>query len=339
MKTLTQVLLVAASTYAIATAQPKTALQGGFVESADVLVYMDMAKMNDSAFSKAMEAQMPAEEKAKQEAQQKAFTEATGLTEEDFGAMVFSADLAGIDFQAAEPPDISKLPLSACLELKKSVTLDQINAAIDAMKEEQGTEFKVEKTTIDGIELLNLMAPEGEETLKNVYVTTSKNGKAVLAAVSVDALKDSLGRIAAGKVAPPTKDMATAMNSMGDNPFRMALVLTEQARASLKDGVQKAAAQGGMAAILMPFAEIKSVLISANTQENMDLAISLDVGNENNAVEASGWLHMMMVGMGQQLAPQAMEIGQRLKIGTDKSVVSMNLTLTAEDLEGAKWPR
>jgi hypothetical protein len=63
----------------------------------------------------------------------------------------------------------------------------------------------------------------------------------------------------------------------------------------------------------------------------------LDVGNPGNAQQAAGMLQgmipMMMMGMGEQLGPNAMSISQKLKVGAEASVVGISISLTPEDLK------
>ncbi len=342
MKILTQGLLIAATSLSIAYAQPKTALQGGFVEGADVLYYMDTAAMNSSAFTKALEAKVPAEKKAEQEAKQKAFTDATGLTEDDVGAVVLSMDLDNINFQSQDPAQFASAPGNICVELKKSITLDQLAAGVETMKKEEGANFTVTKTTKDGLELLDIQAPPEEKGVKNFYLSLSKDGKAVVGSLNVASLKGGLNRISGSSMAKPTNDMATAMNSMGNKPMRVAVVLPAKAREMLQQSVQGMAAQGGMGAMLMPFATTKSLLVSADMKQNMDVALSLDVGDANSAVQAAGLLQtmapMLMGNLGAQMGPKAAEIGQRLKFGSNETLVNLNLSLTPEDMEQVPMP-
>jgi len=87
----------------------------------------------------------------------------------------------------------------------------------------------------------------------------------------------------------------------------------------------------------MPFAGTKSLLVAINASESLDVALSLDLGDEGNAQQAAGmiqsFLPMMMMGMQQQLGPEAMTLAQKLKIGPEGSVVSAKIQLLPEDIE------
>lgn len=318
--------LTASSVYA------QSALRGGFVENADVFVYVDMAKMNQSAFSKAVEAQQPAEMTAEAEEKQAAFTAATGLTEDDVLTLAFSMDIDNIDFEAADPDELENAQAVVALELAKAITLEQAKAGLETMSGEGEIEATMTIGTVDGIEVISLESTTADGPDK-AFGTLSPDGKTFMMAFNTASLKDALTRIAESKTAAPTADMAAAMQAMGNRQARMVLVLPPAAREKIQTGIQEAAAADPQAAMMMPFSTVKSLLISANTGDALDFYLSLDLGNPGNAQQATGMAQGLLPMAAMFLGPQANQFTQKIKLAAQDSVMTMSMQITAEDIK------
>lgn len=311
----------------------QTALHAGFVENADVFVYMDISEMNDSAFSKAVEEQQSPEAKALAEEKTEKFTAATGLDEDDVISMAFSMDIDDIDFQAQDPAELENAQAVLAIELAKSITLEQAKAGLENMGDESEMKADITIETVDGMEVLKLESTESEQGPDSAYGTLSPDGKTFLMAFNTLSLTDGLSRIAAGSMADPTPDMTTAMKSIGDRHMRMVLVLPPAARQKISEGIQATAAQGGMGAMLAPFGSAKSLLISANTTDNLEFFLSLDLANAGNATQAAGMVQSMLPMMMMSMGPQAMELSQKIKIVPEESNVTMSVTMSPADIQ------
>jgi hypothetical protein len=75
--------------------------------------------------------------------------------------------------------------------------------------------------------------------------------------------------------------------------------------------------------------------MTVDTAENMDLALSLDLGNPGNAQQAAGMIQsmlpMLMMGMQEQAGPEIMNLMNKFKISAEESRVTMGLSLTPEE--------
>lgn len=311
----------------------QTALRAGFVENADVLVFMDIAKMNRSEFSQTVEAQQDAETKALAEEKAAKFTAATGLEEEDVLAMTFSMDIDNIDFQKQDPAELENAQAVVAIELAKPITLEQAKAGLETMGEEGNMTANLSITQADGLDVIKLESTNAAEGPDSAFGTLSPDGKTFLMAFNTLSLKDGLARIAAGQGAAPSDDMAAAIQSIGDRQARVVLVLPGEARQKIQEGVQAAAAQGGMGAMLAPFASAKSLIISANVDSALDFYLSLDLGNPGNATQAAGMVQGMLPMMMMGLGPQAMELSQKIKIAPQDSVVTVSVSMSPEDIK------
>lgn len=311
----------------------QSALRAGFVENADVFMYMDIAKMNNSPFSKAVEEQQDPEAKAIADEKSAAFTAATGLTEEDVLALTFSMDIDNIDFQKQDPAELENAQAVVAIELAKPITLAQAKAGLESMGEEGSMKANLTITQVDGLDVIKLESNEEAEGPDSAFGTLSPDGKTFLMGFNTLSLKDGLARLAAEKMANPTDDMAAAIQSIGERQTRMVLVLPPVARQKIQEGIQAAAAQGGMGAMLMPFATAKSLIISANIDKDLDFYLSLDLGNPGNATQATGMVQGMLPMMMMGLGPQAMELSQKIKIGSQESVVTVSVSMTPDDIK------
>lgn len=315
----------------------QTALRAAFVDGADVLFFFDPQAMNNSGFSKAVEADQTPEEKAEAEKQMAFFKEATGLEEEDLTALVFAMDIDGIDFESEDPAQLENAKAVMAAELKTSITLEQVQAALETLAaENEGPVPSMEISEMDGMQVLKLTGAESPGGVDQAFATLSEDGKTALLAFNTMSLKDGLARLDGGAPAAPTADMEVATKALGSQQLRMALVLPANARQMIQQNLQGAAAQGGMGAMFMPFAGMKSLLVGANATDSLDVSLSMDLGDPGNAQQAAGmvqsFLPMMMMGMQQQLGPEAMTLAQKIKIVPEGGVVSIRLNLTPEDI-------
>lgn len=340
MTTLKQTLLLGTALLTFNAGYAQSALRASFVEGADVMFYLDGKTVNSSAFSQAVQSQQSPADTAAKEAKAAQLKEATGLEEDDVLILAFSMNLDGIDFQAQDPEQLGNAKAVLAVDLAKAITLEQVKAGLEVMAEDAAQKPTITIGNQDGLDVLILGSAEDQDQGPDqAFATLSPNGKTVLLAFNTASLKDGLARIDAGEMAAPSDDMAAAIQSIGDRHVRMALVLPMEARQKIQQGVQAAAAQGGMGGMMAPFATTQSLLISANTTENLDLALSLDLGNPGNATQAAGMMQgmlpMMMMGMQQQLGPQAMALSQKIKIAPKETAVTISVNLAPEDLQMA----
>lgn len=330
-------LLTAGLLMAGSPAIAQDALRAGFVEGADVMFYVDMDAINQSEFGGQVEAQQSAEIKAEQKAKTRAFTDATGLTEDDMNTLVFSMDLEGIDFASNDPAQLEDARAMMAVNVKKALTLEQVKAGLQAMAGETGDETNMSIMTVDGMEVLKIEPKNARKGPDGAYATLSPDGETVLLSFNAPSLKQALARVSGGEMAAPGEEMGEAIKSIGQRHVRAAVVLPPEARQKIQEGVQAGAAQGGMGAMLMPFSTTRSLLVSANTSDSLDLYLSLDLGNNANATQAAGMLQsmvpMVMMQFGQQLGPKAMEISQKIKIAPKDTMVTMGLNLTPGDVK------
>lgn len=315
------------------TAQAQSALRAGFVENADVFVYMDITKMNNSPFSKAVEAQQDAETKALADEKSAQFTAATGLEQEDVLAMTFSMDIDNIDFQKQDPAELEKAQAVVAIEFAKPITLEQAKAGLEKMSDKEDFAGKLVITEVDGLNVIKLESTEESEGPDSAFGTLSPDGKTFLMGFNTLSLKDGLARLEAGKMAAPSDDMATAIQTIGDRQARLVLVLPQMARQKIQEGIQVTAAQGGMGAMLAPFATAKSLLISANLDSDLKFYLSLDLDNPGNATQAAGMVQGMLPMMMMGLGPQAVELSQKIKIAPQESLVTVSVSMTPEDVK------
>lgn len=314
----------------------QTALRAGFVESADIFFYMDPIGMNASAFSKAVEATQTEEQKAQAKDQLAKLTELTGLEEDDMIGVVFSMDIDGIDFENQDPAQLEKAQAVVAIELGKAVTLEKMKAAAESMAAESGEKQPdLEIKTIDGLKVMQISGTQTPGEVDKAFGTLSEDGKTALIAFNTMSLKDGLARLENGTPAAPTPDMAAAVKVLGNRHIRMALVLPAEARKKIREGVEQAAAQGGMGAMMMPFAGATSLLVGMNAQGNLNFSLSLNLGDPGNAQQAAGmiqsFLPMIMMGMAENAGPEAMNFMQKIQIKPEGGAVTLSLDVTPEE--------
>lgn len=335
-------LLLAGMTHLTCSAEGPTALRGGFVEGADLLLHVDAAGLQGTPFSKAVDGQKSEEAKAEAKAKADKFTAATGLTEDDMQVVVLSADIDNIDFESKDPKQFETLPALAAFQLGKAVTLEQVKAGIMVMQEESGKPgMEMSTASKDGLEVLVLKPantkPDGPQEF---YAVTSSDGKNVLFGLNTASLKDGLSRIDAAATSAPSPDMANAIRAIGNKQFRFAFVLPQVMRQKLQAELGGNAGGDPMGAMFLPLASTQALLISAHADQNLDLSILLDLGDAAKAQQATGMLQsmvmpMLMMGAGEQLGPNAMSVAQKVKLAPQEGAVSLSISLTPDDVKKA----
>jgi len=336
--TLFPALLIAGLGCSLAHAQAPTALRGGFVDGADLLLHVDMLGISTSAFSKAVEAQQSAELKATNQEKKAKFKAATGLGDEDVLVAVLSVDLEKIDLKSPDQKQMEALPGLLAFQLAKPVTLAQLQAGLEMIMEDAGQKPTFAEATVDGLKVLVGTPANADETgPRQLYGTLAPDGKTVLIGFNTASLKGGLDRIAEGKTSNPSPDMGNAMKSLGNKQFRFALVLPQVMRDELKKSMADMA-QDPMGAMFSPLASTTALLVSLHAQNNLDIGLQLDVGDAGKAQQTSGMLQgmlmpMIMMGAGQQLGANAMGVAQKLKIAPEGTAVGISISLTPEDVK------
>lgn len=312
------------------------AVDAAIVEGADVFFYYNFQEMKNSAWSQAVEAQQTPEMKEAAEEQFAALTQATGLTQDDISSMVFSMDIDGIDFTAQDPAELESAQALLALDTLEPLTLENIQNGISTLSETtQGPAPKVTLTEVDGIPVLELMGTETPGGVDKAYAALSEDGKTALWSFNMASIKNGLGRLATGTPATMTEEMTVATTAFSERELFMTVVLPAAVRQKLQQGIQDAAAQGGMGAMLMPFASTRSLLVGVDAAENLDLNLSLDVGTPGNAQQAAGMIQsmlpMLMMGMQEQAEPEVMNLMNKFKVSAEENRVTMGLSLTPEE--------
>ncbi len=331
-------LLIAGLGCSLAQAQAPTALRGGFVDGADVLLHVDMLGIGKSAFSKAVEAQQPAEAKAKNAEKKAKFKAATGLGDEDVLVAVLSMDLEKVDFKNQDPKQMETLPAVLAFQLAKSINMAQLKAGLDLVMEDANKKPTFAEAILDGVQVLvGKPASPDAGGPERILAALADDGKAVVMGLNLESLKGGLARIAEGKTANPSPDMGNAIKSLGSKQFRLAVVLPQVLRDELKKTMADMA-QDPMGAMFSPLASTTALLLSVHTQETLDLGLQLDLGDNAKAQQTAGMLQgmlmpMIMMGAGQALGPNAMGVAQKLKIAAEGSAVGISINLTPEDVK------
>jgi hypothetical protein len=274
--------------------------------------------------------------KAAAEEQFAALTKATGLTQDDISTMVFSMDIDGIDFAAQDPAELESAQALLAMDTKEPLTLEKIKNGLTTLSETtEGPAPQMTLTEVDGIPVLELTGTETPGGVDKAYAALSENGKTVMWSFNMASIKNGLGRLATGAPATMTEEMTVATTAFSEREMLMTIILPAAVRQKIQQGIQDAAAQGGMGGMLMPFASTRSLLVGVDAAENLDLNLSLDVGTPGNAQQAAGMIQsmlpMLMMGMQEQAGPEIMNLMNKFKISAEESRVTMGLSLTPEE--------
>ena len=303
-------------------------MQAAVVDQADLLVAGQPEHFSQSAFAKAMEENQPEELKEMNKAQWERITEATGLEDGDVTAVVMSARLADLNIMEMENTDFEALQVVAAFQLKRAVTLQQIQALIDIMQEDAFSKLRMQEGELDGRAVLEILAPEGEtDGPQKMFAALADEGKTVVLALNEATMRGALQRVSEGRAGRPNAEMAQALQALRGQQMQMALILPENMRQALQMAMQ-GGDMGPMGMMVMPFMGTKSILMGANAAENLNVKLMMDLGDADSAQMMSNMAPGMMGGMAGMF-PAA----QKIRFGAQGSVLEISAELTPEDLQ------
>jgi hypothetical protein len=309
------------------------ALFGGFVEGADFFMYVDADTISQAPIVKKMKDMRSPEQIAEEKASSTKFQEITGLGENDLDTVAFSADLDTVDFENPEKTDFNAVSGIMAMAIKKSITLQQLEAGAKAMMEQHDSadEAKLAIETREGIEFLSIKptTPEADGP-QEVLIGLSEDGKTVLVSFNMKSLANGLGRIQSKKAAQPSADMATAIRAMQKEQLRTAFIFPK----FVTDQIAEQAQANPMGAM---FTSMKGMLFSATATDSLAFGIKMDMGNPQSAAQLSAMAQQMMpMGIAQagaMLPPDTAKILQKIKVGADQNFFSIDLDLTEADMK------
>jgi len=312
--------------------QADNSLRAGLVAGADMAVVSRFSAMSQSPFFKAMEAQMTDAERQARKAQQARILELTGLGEDDVEAFVMSVDLSGINPATMDEAFLNQIQVAAAVLLKKPITLDQLEKAIGAMKEESGGPgAQVQRIAIGGHSALKYTpaADESWDGPQQMLTGISADGKTVVLSINEDSLGSALARAGGAPAAAVSPELAEALRGLGDQQMAVALVLPRELRDQIQQQVQAMSAADPMTGMFIgPFAGVKSLLIGAKADETLDLRVLLDIGNEMAAAQLAGMFTNMaggLAGFGQA--------ARKMTAAAEGTVIRLTGSLTPADLK------
>jgi hypothetical protein len=309
--------------------------QAAIVPGADMVLSVNMAELNQSAFMKAIEAQQPAEMKAIRSRQQDRIRTATGLQEEDILRYMISFKLPdglfAMDFQP-NPETLETLQFVLAVEVDRALTLEDLKKGIDLLQDDEPASAKVETVERGGRSVLKLnpRIEDADTPVEKAYVSLSDSGKIVLLTLNEASLTAAHERLGGSAAATPGPGVDAALQALEGSQIRMALVLPAAARQALTGTVQQmSAADPMMGMMAAPFAGLSSVTFSGNADENMSMALNIDIGNEMAAQQVAAMIQSFGPGIGGAAGPFARKIRPQA-VGT---LLRLSGVLSPEDMK------
>ncbi len=301
----------------------QTVMHAGVVDGADLLVAGRVSNFNQSAFAKAMKEQQPEEMKALTREKQAKFTAATGLEEEDLETMIASVKISDLDLENMGPDQADKVQAVLALQLKKAITLDQLEAGMKVMQEDAPGASTLSRATLGGTDVVEIK-PTNDMGTGSFYAGLSPDGQTVIVTMNEGSMTSALERVAAGRGGAPNPAMGQAMQALANQQLQLALVLPD----NVKQGMRAAMQGGGNMGPMGAFMNTQSLLLGATADEKLDLKLMLDVGDAAAAQMLGQNAPMMMM-----MVPGAAQMGEKLKFGSEGNVFQLNVSLSPEDMQ------
>ncbi|MFC1498150.1 hypothetical protein ACFLS1_06740 [Verrucomicrobiota bacterium] len=330
----------------------KESIKAAVVPEADVVLRADIGAMSGTPISKAME-KFNEDNKgldssiAENEKKEEAFKKATGLTDKDIIAGLFSCDVDGIDFDNPDKNQImAQIKASAGIALKKSVDTAKLKAGLKAVIDESEG-VQILDIDISGVPALELKSATPDDP--TIYIAVASNGKAVFTAFNKQSLQAALKRAAAKKYEKISPEIETAANTLpAGSQMKLSFVLPESIREQIRQKVAEAEgnAQNDPNAAMMlgfitPMKGLKSISLGAKLADILNISLACDLATEQEAMQIKMILQTMAMPVIMQMqAAQAqnpgaapMNIAEILNIDSKGSAVTLSLRFTEDQIK------
>ncbi len=324
----------------VSDSKPATGGDIAVIPDADVVMCADLQGMRDSAIYtliKDLADNQPDTGLQFQEMEQVAeqLKDITGLEEDDFLTVTFSAVLKGIDFDADHVD--ARMNAVMAIELAKPLTIDQLEEAINkATETSPDINLAVAREQHAGSDMLAVTVIEeyGEDTTMGVAVTAG--GRVVLTGTMLGT-KGALDRQAHGVSVSVAEHLELDPKAIPHLALRFDL--TDAMQDQMRDKMGDPDSHDPMANSMKAFEGLERVDLKVDMADDMKVAFSMGLGSEEKATIAKNVLDNTVLGMlrmmvGMVSGGQPLTVLESLDTRLDPNgAITLSFTLTPSDIE------
>lgn len=329
-------------------AQNASHLHGGLVPGADIIISIDdIKKQNAAPFTKAtddMSRKMLGEEQTKE--MQEKVEKALGLKEEEIEGIVFSVDIGNFNPMAGAAPSFADIEAAIAIRASKALSYDSIKNGIALLAEETGEdmdEIKFENIESDVGPLLK-MVPKDPAAIKadgpqGVFAGLSSDKKTMVISFKDTTTVAGVKRVSTRKVAETSPEMQAAIKALGkDQHNRFVMVLPDHLQQMLNQMItgNMAGGAGGPAALMAPFADLKSVSVGSFADESGHITLQFGSTQPTGGTAMKGAIMQAIPMAGMMLGsemPVINEILGKLKYEDNGPFAHVKMILSVDDVK------
>ncbi len=324
----------------VSNSQPASGGDIAVIQDADVVMRADLQGMRDSAIYTLIKdlADNQADtglqiQEMEQVAEQ--LKDITGLEEDDFLTVTFSAVLEGIDFETDHMDE--RLNAVMAIELAKPITIDQLEEAINKAAEASpdiNLAMARERHADSDFLAVTVIEEYGEDTTIGVALTA---GGGVVLTGTMPGTKGALDRQARGVSGSAAEHFELDPKALPHLALRFDL--TDAMQDWMRDGMGDPESYDPMVQSMKAFEDLERIDLKVDMADDMNVAFSMGLGSEQKATVAKNVLDNTVIGMLRMMVGMVSG-GQPLTVLDSMDTrlephgaVTLSFTLTVSDIE------
>lgn len=316
--------------------RPSNSLYGGFVPSADGLFYVEVANAAQSPFFQKLKDLIDQHQQKEMENPyseiEKGFLEVfRNVTD-----VVGSVDLDEIPIEEGGPIPYETLSAVMAVGLKEPATLESVLTCLPLFLEEGAKQDRpglgnLVRERRQGLDLIVITPPAEKQGPEKILITLTPDGKTLLVAANVAALRQALARIDQRKLDRPGRRMPRALLELKGMQGRMVVLIPDLVKQQIDDAranspnpraSEMSILQGGM--------------FSFHADERLDLRIRVDLETPDMAKDITkahqAFLAQFILEAGTDV-PMVARLLSRVRIETEGRYSLIRFHVTQADLE------
>jgi len=268
---------------------------------------------------------------------------ATGITRDDLGAVLFTADLDKVDLESASgPEEVGKVNAVLALSLARAVTPEQLKAGLEILAVDGG-DAEVAEDELGGRPIVTIRPATARGG--SLFASLSAEGKTVFLALSRASLEGVLSREEQGRAERYPEPLARVEEELSEEAqLKSVLVIPGSLREKLEERFRAAEAESlkkpGAAVVLSfaaPFRSLTSLSLETEFTDHLEVSLAADLGGEEQARQAATLLQTLLLPllearMAERTGASRADLEGKIAVASAGQRLLITVTLDAEDV-------
>jgi hypothetical protein len=268
---------------------------------------------------------------------------ATGITRDDLGAVLFTADVDELDLDSSNgPEEAEKIDAVLALSLDRAMTPEQLKSGLDILADDGG-DAEVAEGELGGKPIVTVSPAAARGG--GLFASLSVDGKTVFLAPSRASLEGVLSREEQGRTDRYPETLAGIEGELSkESQVKSALVIPVSLREKLEERFREAEAESlkkpGAAVVLSfvaPFRGLTSLSLETEFTEILEIRLAADLGGEEQARQAAALLQTLLLPllkarMAERTGVSPADLEGKIAVASAGPRLLITVKLTAEDV-------